>query len=145
MSDDPLSGFRPTRAEWLFQIAESVALRGTCSRLRVGALAVRGGQILAIGYNGAPRGMAHCDHTEAPEESCLVSVHAEVNVIACAARYGISLKDAELYVTHSPCQSCAGLLINAGIAEVHYSREFRDSFGITLLRLGDVKVSRRKD
>lgn len=132
---------RPTREEWLFNIAEAVARRGTCSRLQVGAIAVRGGQLLAAGYNGAPRGMPHCVHTD--DSPCTRAVHAEVNVIASAARYGTSLRRAELYVTHSPCPSCAALLINAGISRVHYIEAFRDLDGLDLLNLAGIVVRKK--
>ncbi|KUK27819.1 MAG: Deoxycytidylate deaminase, partial [Thermococcus sp. 40_45] len=48
------------------------------------------------------------------------AVHAEQNVIAMAARKGISLEGATLYVTHFPCDTCFKLLINAGIREIIY-------------------------
>jgi dCMP deaminase len=130
---------RPEREVWLMGIAEMVALRSTCSRLNVGALAVRGGQVLAWGYNGAPAGMPHCEHETS--EPCTRAVHAEVNVIASAARYGISLHTSDLYVTHSPCLSCAGLLINAGIGSITYLHEFRDLAGLELLRQANVAVT----
>lgn len=47
----------------LMQIASVVAKRGTCSRGQVGAVVSRDGRIIATGYNGAPAGLPHCDHT----------------------------------------------------------------------------------
>ena len=113
---------RPTKDEYFMLIAKLVGLRATCPRLRVGAVAVKDGYILATGYNGAPRNMDHCI-----DVGCLVvdghchrAVHAEQNVIAMAARKGISLEGATLYVTHFPCDTCFKLLINAGIREIIY-------------------------
>ena len=119
-------------------LASLIAQRGTCSRLLVGALATREGQLLAAGYNGAPAGMPHCVHEDS--EPCRRAVHAEVNVIASAAKYGVSLEGAKLYVTHSPCLSCAGLLINAGIGAVMYMHDFRDTAGLELLREAGVEI-----
>lgn len=48
----------------LMQIASVVAKRGTCSRAQVGAVVSRDGRIIATGYNGAPAGLPHCDHTQ---------------------------------------------------------------------------------
>ena len=124
------------REEWLIALADVISLRGTCSRLRVGAIATRHGQLLAAGYNGAPTALPHCVHND--DEPCTRAVHAEVNVIASAAKYGVSLLNADVYVTHSPCASCAGLLINAGINRVVYKHEFRDKAGIHLLLDGGV-------
>lgn len=130
---------RISRLECNFAIASVIAQRGTCSRLYVGAVAVRDGQLLAAGYNGAPAGMSHCVHTD--DSPCTRAVHAEVNVIASAAKHGVCLNEAELFITHSPCLSCAGLIINAGIYAVHYRHEFRDMSGVRLLLEAGVEVS----
>lgn len=129
---------RPDRESWLMDMARLVAQRSTCSRLHVGAIAVRGGQILSAGYNGAPSGLPHCVHTD--DEPCRSSVHAEVNVIASAAKYGVSLQGASIYVTHSPCTSCAGLLVNAGIKELTWDTLFRDSSGLYVLQSAKVET-----
>lgn len=131
---------RISREPWLMDLAHLIAKRSTCSRLHVGAIAVRGGQVLAEGYNGAPTGLPHCEHPFPQIASCTRAVHAEVNVIASAARYGVSLDQASVYVTHSPCASCAGLLINAGIAHVTYCKPFRDTAGIDLLESAGIMV-----
>jgi len=54
---------RITRDIMLMQIASVVAKRGTCSRGQVGAVVSRDARIIATGYNGAPSGLPHCDHT----------------------------------------------------------------------------------
>ncbi|AWY05230.1 deoxycytidylate deaminase [Gordonia phage Margaret] len=130
---------RIERSAWLMELAHTVALRGTCSRLQVGALAVRGGQILSTGYNGAPAGLEHCYHRPGAIEPCFQSIHAEANAVACAARYGVSLEGATLYVTDAPCLSCAGLIINAGIDAIRFDRPYRDRTGIQ--RLYDAGLS----
>ncbi|WGH21047.1 deoxycytidylate deaminase [Gordonia phage Nibbles] len=132
---------RPDRESWLMDMAELVAQRSTCSRLHVGAIAVRGGQILSAGYNGAPSGLPHCVHTN--DDPCREAVHAEVNVIASAAKYGVSLQGATIYVTHSPCTSCAGLLVNAGITELVYGTLFRDSHGLDILQRAGIETQRK--
>ena len=129
---------RPTRDQWCMSLAGMIAQRSTCSRLLVGALATRDGQLLAAGYNGAPAGMPHCVHED--PEPCRRAIHAEVNVIASAAKYGVSLVGARLYVTHSPCLSCAGLLVNAGIGSIVYMHDFRDVSGIELLKEAGVDI-----
>lgn len=48
----------------LMEVAQVVAKRGTCSRLQVGAIVSRDGRIIATGYNGAPSGLPHCDHSQ---------------------------------------------------------------------------------
>lgn len=53
---------RISRNEMLMQMAEVVSQRGTCSRLQVGAVVSRDGRIIAMGYNGSPKGLPHCVH-----------------------------------------------------------------------------------
>lgn len=125
---------RISREELLMSIANLVALRGTCSRLQVGAVFSKQGRVLVQGYNGAPAGLPHCSHTADDDSPCLKSTHAEANGIAFAAKHGIKLADSQLYTTHSPCIPCSHLIINAGVGVVYYVFEFRDISGIDLLK-----------
>ncbi|WP_324736102.1 cytidine/deoxycytidylate deaminase family protein [Thermococcus sp. SY098] len=127
---------RPTKDEYFMLIAKLVSLRATCPRLRVGAVAVKDGYILATGYNGAPRGMDHCIDVGCliVDGHCHRAVHAEQNVIAMAARKGISLEGATLYVTHFPCDTCFKLLVNAGIKEIVYEEMYPNKATEILLK-----------
>ncbi len=53
-------------------------------------------------------------------------IHAEAKLIAQAARDGMSLNDATLYVTTYPCPPCAKLVATAGIKKVYY----RDGYSL---------------
>lgn len=139
---------RISRDQMLLKMAQVAAMRGTCARARVGVVIAREGRVLSTGYNGAAAGMDHCDHTctcppkrtivhraDCPEVMpCRVSVHAESNAIAYAARYGVQVDGATLATTLSPCIPCAQLIINAGITRVLWASEYRDTSGIDLLR-----------
>lgn len=140
------------------QTAHHFALRATCSRAHVGTVLSREGRILSTGYNGAPAGMPHCDHScdcadfltgdrihaHANEcrvlQPCDITVHAEANAVAWAARTGVMTNDSELHTTVSPCLSCAKLLINAGVVRVVYQEQYRDAGGIELLLNAGVLV-----
>lgn len=129
------------RNQMLAEIAAVVSLRSTCSRLNVGAVLSREGRVISLGYNGAPAGVDHCDHTnDRPGDGCAKAVHAEANAIAFAARYGVATDRSVLHVTHMPCRKCAELIINAGIREVDYEHPYRDPSGIILLEEGGVNV-----
>jgi len=130
---------RPSREELLMKHAEIASLRGTCNRAQVGAVVSRNGRILVTGYNGAPAGLPHCNHSAHDDKPCMVAVHAEENCIAYAARYGISLIHGEMDTTCSPCLFCARLIINAGIQLVRYKAEYRVTDGLELLT--EAKVS----
>ena len=135
---------RPDRVTWLMSLALLVSKRSTCSRRQVGALAEKDGRVLVTGYNGAPSGFPHCIDREGcrvdERGGCLDAVHAEANLIAFAAKHGISLEGATVYTTCAPCLDCAKLLINAGIKKVIYMEEYRDTRGKDLLIQAGVKV-----
>lgn len=109
-------------------IAEQVATRSTCDRKHIGAVIVRDKTILSTGYNGSLRGAPHCDEIGHDMENghCMRTVHAEANAIAQAAKHGIMIDNAELYVTASPCLTCFKLVANAGISVIYYKEFYRD-------------------
>lgn len=120
-------------------IAEAVSSRATCNRKLVGAVIVRDRTILSTGYNGAPRGMPHCDDDGVGHElkdmggrqSCVRTVHAEANAIAQAARQGTKLEGSTIYVTASPCYDCMKILINAGIVKIVIKEFYPSRYGMS--------------
>jgi len=116
--------------EYFCNIAHLISLRSVCLRRRVGCLIVRNHQILCSGYNGPPAGHPHpadlggCERDIEGIKSgerlelcwCL---HAEQNAILQAARNGVSIEGAEIYVTNFPCSICARMIANSGIRHVH--------------------------
>ena len=87
---------------------------------KVGAVAVLDRRILATDYNGLPRGVADtAERLETRELKYQMVAHAEANLLAHAAHAGASLNECTVYVwPFHPCGSCAGLLINSGVARV---------------------------
>lgn len=119
---------------FLNKTAIEVSSFSTCSRVKVGAVASIEGRIIATGYNGVPKGLRHCENvfnkdmknkdnysTDHHLFSTNNEIHAEQNLIAFCAKRGLSLKGAELYITHSPCIHCAKLIIAVGITRVVYN------------------------
>lgn len=147
---------RITRDEMLMQIAQITARRSTCDRKHVGAIIARDGRILTSGYNGAPAGMAHCNHSSDNQdivtgtgdilikkttvEGCTRAVHAEANAIAYSARYGIDVSNSDLFTTLSPCLACAQLIVNSGISRVVCLELYRDIIGVRLLHDAGLEV-----
>ncbi len=109
-------------------IAREVATRATCDRKHVGAVIVRERSILATGYNGSLRGLAHCDDEGHLMEDghCVRTVHAEANAIVQAARNGVRIEGSTIYVTASPCWGCFRLIVNAGIVRIVFGEFYRD-------------------
>lgn len=129
-------GARLSWDQYFMTITRQVAERSTCSRAKVGAVIVRDRSILATGYNGAPAGMPHCTEvgcliyeSKTPngdtEQNCFRTIHAEINAIAQAAKNGASIKDASIYITHTPCIHCLKVLVNTGIRNIFYEKPYK--------------------
>ncbi|MEO5368348.1 MAG: dCMP deaminase family protein, partial [Magnetococcus sp. WYHC-3] len=115
MSSD--SNQRPSWDQHWMETAHLMAQMSTCaSGRRVGAVFVRDKRLLATGFNGVPSGYPHPQHCArrlagVPSGQGLdlcVCAHAEANGIANAARHGMRLEGATVYVTHQPCAGCMG-------------------------------------
>ena len=114
--------------EYFMRIAQEVATRSTCDRKNVGAVIVRDKTILSTGYNGSVRGMPHCDDVGHFMENghCIATVHAEANAIIQAAKNGVAVDGADIYITASPCWHCFKLIANSGIKRIFYFEFYRD-------------------
>jgi len=112
-------------------IAKEISSASKCVSKQVGAVIVKNGRILSTGYNGTPPGYQNCcdywdgkytkDHHE---WSKTYEIHAEMNAIIWAAREGISIKDATIYVTLEPCSECSKNLIASGIKRIVYAKSY---------------------
>ena len=114
--------------QYFMDIAAQVATRATCDRKHVGAVIVRDRTILSTGYNGSIRGMPHCDEVGHMMENghCVATVHAEANAIIQAAKNGVSIDDATICTTASPCWPCFKLIANSGCVRIVYGEFYRD-------------------
>lgn len=119
---------RATWEEYFMNIAKQVATRSTCSRKHVGAVIVRDKTILSTGYNGSIRGMPHCDEVGHMMENdhCVATIHAETNAVLQAAKNGVMIDGAEIYITASPCWPCFKMVANAGVKKIYYGEFYRD-------------------
>ena len=119
------------RVSWemyFMNIAKEVGTRSTCNRKHIGAVIVRGKTILATGYNGSIRGLAHCDEAghEMDNTHCVRTIHAEANAIVQSARHGVRIEDSEIYITASPCYDCFKMIANVGIRKIYFGEFYRD-------------------
>ena len=117
---------RPSWDEYFLKLAEQVAWRSRDTHCQVGAVIAREGSkedgyvVLATGHNGFARGVEDDDEIyQDKEEKLRWMVHAEANAIFNAARVGISLNGATIYVTKFPCIMCANAIIQVGIKRVY--------------------------
>jgi dCMP deaminase len=129
---------KPNWDEYFIGMLSSIAARASCDRGRSAAILVKNNRILSTGYVGAPAGLPECDdigHELAlisisresqidkgkmmvTSQHCLRTNHAELNVIANAARDGHITNEATLYCSMVPCETCAKLIIQSGIVRV---------------------------
>jgi len=139
------------------EMAELARKRTTCLRRGVGAVIVKDNRVLATGYNGAPKGIRHCDETGCLREQMRVpsgqchelcrGLHAEQNAIIQAACMGASIEGATLYCTTRPCIICIKMIINAGIKRVVIKESYPDPLaqqmaeeaGLKIEVIGDIK------
>ncbi|MCD6274773.1 MAG: dCMP deaminase family protein [Candidatus Aenigmarchaeota archaeon] len=130
---------RPSKEEYYLGIARQISERSTCLRAKGGAIIVKDDQIVATGYNGAPRKTKSClDRNECLRDKLNIShgtryemcrsVHAEQNAIINAARAGVSILGGDMYIyfrdrngnniNSLPCFICKKMIINCGLKRV---------------------------
>ncbi len=140
------------------EMAEVVGTWSSCyqENRHVGAVIVKNKRVLATGYNGAPSGVESCNDkgeclrkklnipSGTRHEVCY-AVHAEQNAICQAAKLGISVEGATIYVTHQPCTICTKMIINAGIKKVVYKYGYPDDFSKVLLEEAGVELINIED
>ena len=145
---------RKSKDVYFAEIADLVSSRSTCLRNQVGAVLVKDSQILTTGYNGAPKGLPHCDDVGCMREELGVKpgerhelcrgLHAEQNSIIQAAYHGVSVRGAKMYCTTFPCSICTKMMINAGITEVIYVDYYDDKLSAQLLKEAGIQVRQFK-
>jgi len=146
--------------DYFLKIVDTVAERATCSRGRSACVIVSDDRcILSTGYVGSPHGFSHCDDDghlfinqmdedgKTISQHCVRTIHCEVNAVAQAARRGISLNGATVYITMEPCFSCAKMLIQCGIKRVvcKYKYQYGELSRYTLKRAGVSLVVRENE
>lgn len=143
---------RPVWDEYFMEITKVISSRSTCLRRKVGALIVKEKRILATGYNGAPRGLKHCEEIGCLREQNKIpsgerqelcrALHAEQNAIIQAALHGVSIKDATIYATCQPCVVCAKMIINSGIKKIIFSGDYPDKLAKEMLNEAKIKIKK---
>ena len=133
------------RASWddyFMAIAKVVASRSTCDPKFVGAVIVRNRTILSTGYNGSIRGLPHCSEVGHMMENdhCVATIHAEANAILQAARNGVMIDGATLYVTASPCWNCFKAAANSGVQRICYGEFYRDQRSLNVAQQAGIEL-----
>lgn len=147
---------RPNWDQYFMSMAELTATRSTCLRRQVGAVIVQDKHIVATGYNGAPKGIPHCEElggclreamgipSGERHELCR-ALHAEQNAIIQAATLAQSIEGATIYITHQPCIICAKMIINAGIQRIVVKEGYPDALSVDMLAEAGLKIVMHED
>ena len=132
-------------------LCDAVAKNSKCLLRQVGAVIVTPDRaIVATGYNGPPRGLAHCEEVGCLRDRLGVpsgermelcrALHAEQNAIVQAALHGINTDGSTLYCTTRPCVTCAKMLINSGVRRVVFVGDYPDELASDMLKQAGVAV-----
>ncbi|HOO22756.1 MAG TPA: cytidine/deoxycytidylate deaminase family protein [Clostridia bacterium] len=140
------------------ELAETVAGWSSCyqDNRHVGAVIVKDKRILTTGYNGASSGITSCSEkgeclrkkmniASGTRQEICYAVHAEQNAIIQAAKLGVSVDNATMYVTHQPCVICAKMIINSGIKRIVYKEGYPDEFSLQIMKEAGVELIKFSD
>ena len=128
---------KPSFDDIYMDLAVNLSKKSHCVKAKVGAVLTKDTRIISLGYNGPPAGTHNCDE-EWPEQgcprdskgSCSLALHAEQNAILYAAKNNVPIEGTTLYVTLSPCISCARIIFTTGIKRVIYLHSYAEFKGI---------------
>ena len=119
--------------EYFSEIARLVSKRSPCHRLHVGCVLVKENRIISTGYNGFLPGGTHTSIVSDGHEQA--TVHAEQNCISDCAKRGVSTEGAQAYITHFPCINCFKVLVAAGVKDIYYLNDYKNSDIVLALAL----------
>jgi len=130
---------KPSFDDIYMELAQNLAARSHCVKAQVGAVLTKDTRIISLGYNGPPSGTHNCDEvwpdTGCPRDSkgsCSLALHAEQNAILYASKNNVAVEGSTLYVTLSPCISCARVIFTVGIKKVFYKHSYAQYKGIAV-------------
>jgi len=137
----------------LMETAKVWASMSYCKKRQVGAVIAINNRIISTGYNGTLSSTEvnnDCEDTIDDGNGNLIYktkdfvVHAEQNALMFAAKNGVAVNNGVLYTTTLPCNTCAKLIVQAGISRVVYLEE-HDENGKYILQAGGVKISKYEE
>lgn len=130
--------------KYFMKVAQLTAELSYAIRKKVGAVLVKDNRIISIGFNGTPKGWDTNDCEDVMPDGSLVTkdivVHAEANALFWCSKTEIITNGATMYLTLSPCATCALGLIQSGIKRVVFFEKYRNTTGIEVLKKAGIKV-----
>jgi len=115
-------------------IARRVSEMSYDTDTQVGAVIVKDGNIISMGWNGTPAGFPNQCKDSTTGNTLPTVIHAEANAICKLARSSTNGEGATLYTTLSPCTECTKLILQSGISNVVVGQAYeKDMAGYTIL------------
>lgn len=131
------------RVQIFKRFTEDLATLSKCNERKVAAVITDKdlSQVYSIGLNGGPKGLVNCMCALGTKYGC---VHAEINALVKCTSVAT---DKVMFVSLSPCISCAAAIINApgSFSAVYYGEPWKDDTGIKLLEAAGIKVFNLQD
>jgi dCMP deaminase len=153
-------------------IATRISKMSFATRLKVGSILVKNGNIISFGWNGMPSGFQNeCEDKIYPNK--IMSdyeqhydefdamfpyfddnqqryqlktkdevLHAEQNVLMKVTKSTNSSENADMFITHAPCLQCAKLIYQSGIRKVFYRNIYRNDDGVDFLKKCGVEIEK---
>jgi dCMP deaminase len=135
---------RPEWDEYFLKLAMLASERATCPRMHCGCVLVKDKNIVATGYNGSIPGDDHCDDVGCllVDNHCVRTVHAEMNALTQAAKWGHPVVGSTAYITNMPCTACAKALVAAGVKRVVVFSDYHDTLALQFFSKGGVTIDK---
>ncbi len=129
---------RISRDDLFMDMAEDVAERGTCLRLKAGCIIVGMG-VISMGYNSSSSGTKHCSEIGCllDDDHCIRCLHAEEAAIMKFPFKQVTPMFA--YVTHTPCVRCYKLLADIGVTQIFVKYSYgkvSESYNQLIMEIG---------
>ena len=130
---------------YFMKVAQLTSELSYAVRKKVGAVLVKDNRIISVGFNGQPKGWSNVCEDMMPDGTLVTKptvIHAEANALFWCAKTEIITNGSTMYLTLSPCATCALGLIQSGIKRVVYLDEYRDLSGIEVLKKSGIEVQK---
>jgi len=122
--------------EIYMRMAEQIAMRSTCIRMKTGSVIVSGDlkKVYSLGFNGTVKGWVNSCNGIEGQCGC---IHSEENALL---KLGVEDSKKILFCTSGPCMNCAKKLIQSGFSDVFYRSDYRDKKPIVFLHYHGIRT-----
>lgn len=136
----PKLDMKPADVLFCMDVVRMLAKRSRATRAKVGCVIwhVKKRTIIGLGYNGTPENEENI--MEIDGKTLPTVIHAEVNALRKVSWW--NCRNSVLFVTHTPCESCAKKIVTSGIRKVYYLDNYGTPAGLLVLKHHDIDVKR---